>query len=1492
MNRKIIKKRMKKGLKWILIIFALICLTVIILLNTPSFQRYIAQKLTEIVNENSRATFSVGKLELSFPLRFNLQDVMVKDHKDKTILQAQEIQVSVSDINPVSQLIRLRDIKINGVIFNLIHYKGDEDLNVMYLLPESGEEETSGGDWEVELTNIDIINSKFVYEDRDYPELLQPNQVDYFYLGIGDLNAKVSSFRLDENQDMFINLKTLSAKDKSGFEIKDLSTNLKIGPKNWLADFFRIKTPTSDVAFELRFDCNGYGDFSDFIQKVNMKAFFDRSEVSIQDLSYFAPELQDIRNTILLDGSFDGTVDDFKTEDVLIYFADDTEISGDFQIKGLPDWRNMYVDADIKKLYTSKKDVQKISYQHHSLELPEYMKNFEYLDVKGKVKGTLHDFTSKLEVETNLGMVNGDVAVNDTINGTLSYGGEIQGRNIDIGTIFNQKKDFNKIDIDALLEGKGTDLATMSASLDAVVNNFDYKGEKYQGITVKGKAEKQRFDALVQLKNQLGEVNLDAVVDLSQKDTAVIVNSSFRDFDVAKLGLFAIKGAPKINTNIKGEIQSLDIDKLTGYAKILDFEYEVDDEYYKVDSLVLHIHQENPEKSIIIRSEILDFDAKGEFVLSTMAEDLQGVAKHFVPAVIEDDVYKKNLQSFDYELKIKEVEQLNQLLHPLFALSPNTQMKGNLKSNSNDLNLSVKADSLWVTGLKVNDLSVYSNVEKDTLKMIVKTENFVLNQSDSNEKFNFILDSLQMGFSLASNDIAYNIHWGDSDTLKIGVIDKGNINGLFKLNAIDSFVNKIHDMELGINEAVWRMNKNNLFTYRDDKFLFENITLQNQIQKIAVDGVVASNSKDELELNIAGVDAAAFNHVLSDYSTQLNGEINGEVRFKDLMNIPKIDGFITINDLVINDEKLGKLSVNSTWNSDKEQLNIESKIIYTGNKGSSELLNISGNYYPSVSKDKDALDFKANFSNLTVKVLQPFVAGNISEMSGWMSGNIDVTGSSDNILTNGEVKFVRGGLKVDFIGTKYYFSDLIKIVPNAILIDDFSVFDELGNEAFVNGEITHKNFNDIMLDIRMRYKKFGALDIGEEDNSLFYGKAFADGDLIIKGTPDDIYMTIQASPTENTKVVIPISSSYSVIDNDFITFINPNDTLNGLQADKNKKPEEIMLESGFNLDLQLDLNPKAEASIILPFQMGRIDGKGSGDIRMEVTSTGQFKMFGKYFIDEGNFDLNVQNILQNTFRISRGSYISWAGNPYDADINVKAVYLAKPSLKNLPAAQALSPEAASERIPVECIVNLSDKLFNPTIDFSINIPNADAKLREMVYSSIDTTNVAEMNKQMIYLLLLNSFHVSGYQTAGVGWGSQSLGLLSGQLSSWLSQVSDDFDIGINYRLQEETTAEEIEVALSTKLFNDRVLISGNFGVISGQETAVNNANTIVGDVLVEVKITNDGRFRVKGFNRTNNINLLEEESPYTQGVGIFYRKEFDYFAELFRRKRKKDLQKE
>ena len=129
----------------------------------------------------------------------------------------------------------------------------------------------------------------------------------------------------------------------------------------------------------------------------------------------------------------------------------------------------------------------------------------------------------------------------------------------------------------------------------------------------------------------------------------------------------------------------------------------------------------------------------------------------------------------------------------------------------------------------------------------------------------------------------------------------------------------------------------------------------------------------------------------------------------------------------------------------------------------------------------------------------------------------------------------------------------------------------------------------------------------------------------------------------------------------------------------------------------------------------------------------------------------------------------------------------------------------------------------------------------------------------------------------------------------LSKISNDFDLGFNYRPGDELSNEEYELALSTQFFNDRLILDGNLGYSEKGNVSneAQNTNNLIGDLSVEYKITKDGKLRVKAFNNSNQFSLTETNSAYTQGVGMSYREDYDTNKEFwqslrnrFRRKSK------
>ena len=197
-------------------------------------------------------------------------------------------------------------------------------------------------------------------------------------------------------------------------------------------------------------------------------------------------------------------------------------------------------------------------------------------------------------------------------------------------------------------------------------------------------------------------------------------------------------------------------------------------------------------------------------------------------------------------------------------------------------------------------------------------------------------------------------------------------------------------------------------------------------------------------------------------------------------------------------------------------------------------------------------------------------------------------------------------------------------------------------------------------------------------------------------------------------------------------------------------------------------------------------------------------------------------------------------------------------------------------------------MLSPDITFDIDLPDSDENAKNLVRTIISSSE--EMNRQVFSLLILNSFIPTEKNTfnspISQGIGNTSAELISNQFGNWLSQISKDFDVGFSYNQGDQVSSSQVEIALSTQLLDDRIKIETNLE-IGGNEIGNTNAtqtSNIAGDVSLEYKITKDGKLRVKAFNRSNTVDIVANNAPYTQGVALFYQKDFDKIKDLWIRK--------
>ena len=216
-----------------------------------------------------------------------------------------------------------------------------------------------------------------------------------------------------------------------------------------------------------------------------------------------------------------------------------------------------------------------------------------------------------------------------------------------------------------------------------------------------------------------------------------------------------------------------------------------------------------------------------------------------------------------------------------------------------------------------------------------------------------------------------------------------------------------------------------------------------------------------------------------------------------------------------------------------------------------------------------------------------------------------------------------------------------------------------------------------------------------------------------------------------------------------------------------------------------------------------------------------------------------------------------------------------------------STSSVSNTVSVECLIHLKDALLNPTISFGMRLPNASEDVIQTVYSVVDTTNQMVMANQALSLLVFGKFAYAG----GSAGADQTMNLSNLFSTNFQFDITKNMNLGVSYHSGSDDSYDEYQVALRTELFENRLTIETNVGVMSSNNPSADVASNIVGEFDLYYKLSKDGRLQAHFYNHSNyNTNFnsfaIDRRAPYTQGLGLSYSRSFPTFRELFRKKNK------
>lgn len=1500
-----LRRRLSRIFLWLPVFFFALCLLAFSIFQIPKVQTRLINEVSFLISENTGFDVSIGHANLTWFDYMIIKDIRLFDHQnDSTMISVKELRVDFKLYDFIAKRKLNADLlTLNQPHLHIIKSNDSTAVNISRFLTDlknifrknrkPREKKTS-----IHVDNIRINDGYFSFNDLRYEDI--PTGKDYRHFVYDSMQAEISYFSF-VNDSIGMDIISLKSRDtKNQLNVRQLNSHFSFTKKQMVFDDLTFRTDQSVITDSVVFKYDHPSNFSHFIDSVSFNAKFKESVLSTNELSLFNPSLDGIDKYVTLSGLLSGKVKRLRGKNIELKTGKNTSFAGNLELVGLPVLPETFIDLTVKKSSIDPLDISDLI----SEKLLEPVQNIGRVDFKGNFQGFLSDFVANADVFSSVGKIHTDINFKIDKRNKAWYEGALDLTNFDLRNILPNQDKLKHITMNGKIKGSGLKLENADFNLNARVDSVTIADYTYKKVKTNGKFTLGFFAGQLAAADRNLKFHSTIEIDLREDRNKINAKADLSEANLQALRL--TKQNIRVQSNIDLDLKGLKTDDLIGYISLYNNRFKLDEDELKVDSIKLLSSRINEDRVIHLDTDGLNIEMNGRFKNSVFLRTLKDFYDEVKLNIMnnEEDLLayyedKKGAPLEKYQVSIdmnfRDINKFVQPFYPSFQISKDVNLHGSFQQDSiSKLNVYGEIDSLsydqnsWFSNFLDVNISKAFYGRNILSSASVTSENQLW--SDKYESENIIGEVIWIDDSLS---ISANIEQAAYD-------NKISINTAIRF-LTDSTQFHFHRSNMKILGKNWAWDKNNRITYHDGIWLFNNINASNGTERLEIYGAYADQIDQVLNIDLREIN---LENIQSFTNRNVSGSVDGRIRIKKQAEDDLIEGNVVARSVKIGNFSLGNIFGITNWNNEHKSLGVNLDLIHEGKKK----IEIAGSYYPN--RDFDKLDMVAKFDSADLKIAEPFLKNNFTNLDGYASGRFTIKGNFDYPILKGTGEVTKGEVLVNYLNTRYFFEGDLLFEENEISTKHMVLKDSDQNLAILEGGVFHDGFRNAVLDFHGEFENFKLLNTTAADNDAYYGVAYGTGSINFLGALTNIKISAEAQTAKGTRISIPLSeSSDSRIERkEYIEFVDLSDKDKFQTVIEDFHNEEKLKIRGIELDFDIEFTPEAYVEIIFDVQAGDIiRGRGNGNIKLQINTDGDFAMFGDYTIETGGYNFTMYNIINKEFDIKNGSNISWYGDPYGAILNISASYRQLASLSPLMVKfvdpDDLNSPEARKKYPTIVDLKLDGNLLAPEIKFNIDItdypqnsklPNSSVTLDEAVtaFKARLRNNEQEMNRQVFSLIVLRNFSQENTFQVNSQTLSNSLSeFVSNQLSYWATQVDENLEVDVDLAGLSDDAFNTFQLRLSYTFLDGRLRVTRGSS-LGGQDTRGDVSN-VIGDWTVEYLLTEDGRFRAKMYSRSDLDAISQQtgESNIETGFSLQYIKSFDQLSQILSDNRKKNISK-
>ena len=1444
-------------------------------------------------NDKNGIELNLQKLELE-----NIHFIKKDEWRGENMeLSLRLLSLHADSINFYRKIARINSLTFTGPQFAISAYAGRRPnappAEQTLIKNDPNHLRWNPDDWDVSIKQLSINDGSFRNDDlstRAIADQFDGSHIHFYNIDweFRNLNLKKDTMRAAMN---------MSTAERSGFVVKKFVAQVKFFPEAMEFANMDIQTGKSRLRnfFAIRF--NSFDDMSDFISKVRMEGNFNGAEIDSDDIGYFAPALKTWKKTIRLTGVIKGSVSDLEGKNISLNAGQQTQLVGNIRLKGLPNIDQTVINFKSNNFKTTYRDIITFVPSLKKVDQPR-IDRLQQIQFTGDFNGTIHDFVTSGKLETSIGTLVSNVTMKFPVNGRTSYSGTLLTDLFDLGQ-FMDEPGLGKLSFQGKISGEGLSANSIHASLDGTIDRLDFNDYTYHHIQVNGSVTKKQFNGQLIAADSNLTAKLNGLIDLSQKTPKFDFNADVATCHLKSLHFTndEIDFNGKLRFNFTGD----EIDNFLGSARIYDASVYKRGQRISFDSLTLESSIIDSNKTITVISNEFDGAIVGTFSIKELPAAFQTFLNKYYPSYIKPSTNRLANQNFSFVLTTKKVDDYIDFFDKNLKGLNYTSITGRIDTKGNLLDLNADVPQFSFKNISFYKVNLKGRGSLDSLSV------------EANMGEVYVSDSLHFPSThirvKSFNDVSdVQIKTSANQTL-----NAANVSAKVRTYS-DGFGITFNPSTFDLNSKTWTIDRNGELSLRRDIVSAEALRIYSADQQVLISTRPSSEGNwNDIYVDLKKINIGDFTPYLVK-GERIEGLLTGEAYITDPFNKPFFLFKGEAEQFRFDNDSVGQLNLDAKYN---KANGVVDAIVRSNNKDYHFDLKAIFNTADSSKKPVDITI--PNLVDTRIDLLERYLGGVFSNIHGFASGQLKISGPGNQLNYVGDLTLRNASLKVNYTQVTYLIPLAhVQMREDYIDFGSFELQDTARNKAeMTRARLYHHSFKDLRYDFAMNSNRLLLLNTKFTDNNQFYGNMIGKANMTITGPETNMQMYIKGQPVDSSNIYLPTTTSKESAEADFIVW--------KVYGKEMKPVANANQNTDFTLTLDVDANNYANVYVIIdPLTKDIIRANGHGNLRIKVGTSTDMDMRGRYEIDRGDYNFSFQSFIRKPFVFKEGvgNFIQWTGNPYDADINIQAVYVADnvqfADLGYTSAGTTESDKIKGYHGKVWVTATLSNKLMKPDISFEISLPpNSELRNNQDVawlFQMIES-DPNELNKQVAFLLVFNSFGplttsstaftaneaVSSIFVSSISSAISSI--LSTQFSNMFQKVFNDKSIRVNFNTQfyngsgltdnvdptRNYDRTNLNLSVIKSFLDERLTFTVgsalDFGITAQQVQAA--SVQFLPNITADYKITRNGRVVLSFFYRdTYNSLASGNHTQNSSGTSISYRRDFDRLNELLKKKKK------